>query len=57
MTEKILDQIEAKYQGRVPLGRIGRTGELKGAALFLCSEASSYVTGQTIVVDGGFTIG
>ena len=57
MTEKILDRVEAKYQGRVPLGRIGRTGELKGAALFLCSQASSYVTGQTIVVDGGFTIG
>lgn len=55
MTEKILDRVSEHYQGRIPLRRIGRSGELKGAALFLCSDASSYVTGQTIVVDGGLT--
>ena len=57
MTEKILDRVEPTYRGRTPLGRIGRTGEIKGPALFLCSDASSYVTGQTIIVDGGYTIG
>ena len=39
---------------RTPMGRFGKTEELVGAAIFLASEASSFVTGQTIVVDGGF---
>jgi NAD(P)-dependent dehydrogenase (short-subunit alcohol dehydrogenase family) len=39
---------------RTPMGRVGNVDELVGAAVFLASEASSYVTGQTIPVDGGF---
>jgi gluconate 5-dehydrogenase len=38
-----------------PIPRVGNEGELKGVAVFLASEASSYITGQTIVVDGGMT--
>lgn len=39
---------------RTPTGRFGTTDELVGAAVYLSSDASSYVTGQTLVVDGGF---
>jgi len=39
---------------RTPMGRFGRTDELVGAAIYLASDASSFVTGQTIIVDGGF---
>jgi NAD(P)-dependent dehydrogenase (short-subunit alcohol dehydrogenase family) len=48
--------VEPSIKARNPIPRVGEAGELKGVALFLASNASSYITGQTIVVDGGATI-
>ncbi|MBI3962894.1 MAG: SDR family oxidoreductase [Deinococcus sp.] len=45
-----------RLEAKVPMGRIGQRWEVKGAAVFLASQMSSYITGQNIVVDGGWTI-
>jgi len=42
---------------RIPLKRVGRPTDLDGAVVFLASDASAYVTGQTILVDGGISTG
>jgi NAD(P)-dependent dehydrogenase (short-subunit alcohol dehydrogenase family) len=46
--------LNAKFLQRVPLGRVGETHEIAGPAVFLASDMSSYVTGVTIPVDGGY---
>jgi len=56
LADPVLDIYERSIQEGNAIPRIGNEGELKGAAVFLASNASSYVTGQTIVVDGGMTI-
>jgi gluconate 5-dehydrogenase len=56
MTERVLQEEQSSLEAQIPMGRVGRKGELKGVAVFLASEASSYITGQTLVVDGGMTI-
>jgi NAD(P)-dependent dehydrogenase (short-subunit alcohol dehydrogenase family) len=49
-----LPERKAAISSKTPMGRIGRVEELVGAAIFLASDASAFVTGQTLAVDGGF---
>ncbi|WP_339061109.1 glucose 1-dehydrogenase [Tepidibacillus marianensis] len=58
LTEKLLADEEYYNEiiGRTPLRRVGDVKELVGPAVFLASEASSYVTGHTIFVDGGMSV-
>jgi NAD(P)-dependent dehydrogenase (short-subunit alcohol dehydrogenase family) len=49
-------ELRGMFTGRAPLGRAAKPEEIAGLAVYLASEESSYVTGQTFVVDGGYTI-
>lgn len=49
-------ETKAIWHSKIPMGREGEASELKGAFLYLASDASSYTTGADIVVDGGYTI-
>lgn len=58
-TKKILDEnpeLKDKWMSLIPQGRIGLPEDLMGAVVFLASDASKYVTGADIRVDGGYTI-
>jgi NAD(P)-dependent dehydrogenase (short-subunit alcohol dehydrogenase family) len=52
--DKMSAERKARALERTPIGRFGETGDLAGAAIFLASAASAFVTGATIPVDGGF---
>lgn len=57
LTKSILSKSEiAALTAQVPLGRFGREEDIAKMALFLCSDLNTYMTGQTIIVDGGFSI-
>jgi gluconate 5-dehydrogenase len=47
---------KADFESRIPMGRLGEPEELGPAAVFLASDAASYITGATLVVDGGYVL-
>jgi NAD(P)-dependent dehydrogenase (short-subunit alcohol dehydrogenase family) len=55
LADAVIPLAEPAIQAFNPIARVGNPGELKGVCVFLASDAASYITGQTIVVDGGGT--
>jgi gluconate 5-dehydrogenase len=55
MSAVVIERNKEYFLSRIPLGRFGSDDDLKGAAVFLSSDASNYVTGQILAVDGGQT--
>ncbi|CAL4913747.1 unnamed protein product [Urochloa decumbens] len=58
LTEKLLENkaFEEQVVSRTPLGRVGEPGEISALVAFLCMPGSTYITGQTISVDGGMSV-
>jgi gluconate 5-dehydrogenase len=56
LADAAIEQVEPHIKATSPLPRVGAEGELKGVAVFLAADASNYITGQTIIVDGGRTV-
>jgi NAD(P)-dependent dehydrogenase (short-subunit alcohol dehydrogenase family) len=55
MSGALIEKFEQRMLKDIPLRRFGNPEDLKGVVVFLASPAAAYVTGQTIVVDGGAT--
>ena len=55
MTRGLMEMMGEKVASKAPLNKVGGPEDLKGAALLLASDASAFITGQVIVVDGGAT--
>jgi NAD(P)-dependent dehydrogenase (short-subunit alcohol dehydrogenase family) len=58
MTRQFTDanpELAARWRGMIPVGRMGEPEDLDGLVTFLCSNASAYIVGQSIVIDGAYT--
>jgi 3-oxoacyl-[acyl-carrier protein] reductase len=51
------ERVAPEYLKSIPLGRFAQPADIAAAAVFLCSDEAAYVTGQTLVIDGGQTLG
>lgn len=56
MTAKLPEDVKAKMMEAIPMAKLGRPQDVANVCLFLASEESSYITGQTIIVDGGMVM-
>ena len=57
MTRALPEQVRRAYQGQIPLGRFGSAEDVAGAVVFLAGNQASYLTGQTLHVNGGMYMG
>jgi 2,4-dienoyl-CoA reductase [(3E)-enoyl-CoA-producing], peroxisomal len=53
MSRLLPEQVKERVRRRIPLGRFGRISDIESAAVFLCSDAASFINGNVLVVDGG----
>ena len=56
MTEKMESRQKDRVMSMIPAGRFGKPGEIAYAALFFASDLSGYITGQTLIIDGGLSL-
>ena len=56
MTNKLTDEVKSLLNEQIPLGRIGNVEDIAYAVAFLASDEASYITGQTLAVDGGIVM-
>ena len=56
MTNKLKDEVKSSLNEQIPLGRIGNVEDIAYAVAFLASDEASYITGQTLTVDGGMVM-
>lgn len=56
MTSQLNEKVKGELLKQIPLGRLGTAQDVAGVCLFLASEEASYITGQTITIDGGLAI-
>jgi NAD(P)-dependent dehydrogenase (short-subunit alcohol dehydrogenase family) len=54
--QNLMPEFIERLEKKIPMARIGKPSELKGAVVFLASAASTYITGQNLIVDGGWTL-
>jgi 3-oxoacyl-[acyl-carrier protein] reductase len=57
MTRALPEQVRMAYQGQIPLGRFGTAADVAAAVVFLAGNEASYLTGQTLHVNGGMYMG
>jgi NAD(P)-dependent dehydrogenase (short-subunit alcohol dehydrogenase family) len=58
MTEsKLTPELREKIREKIPIGRLGNASDIASLAAFLASDISGYITGETIVIDGGYLVG
>ena len=56
MTDALNEDKQSKFIKKIPLNRLGKTNDVSNLVLYLASEFSDYITGQTVTIDGGLTI-